>query len=80
MSATNSTFDIADIASWNPMARTPAPPRKERFPEAHAEFMNVEVARVKQAQPHLTHEEAIKVADANWLASGNNPQNGCCIM
>eukprot|EP00842_Homolaphlyctis_polyrhiza_P005406 jgi/Hompol1/5867/HPOL_000117-RA len=40
------------------------------------QFMKTELAKVKAAQPNLTHREAFKVAAGNWKTSPENPSAG----
>ena len=76
---TTTNNDVIYDNGMNWMVSTPAPPRVERFPELHDKFMKHEVARVKQTRPDLSHEQAVNVADANWLCSDTNPVNQCVI-
>jgi len=47
-----------------------------RRPSPYNIYMAQELARVKAAQPNLTHKEAFTVVAAGWKDSKENPKNG----
>ncbi|KAJ4485668.1 hypothetical protein J3R30DRAFT_3697036 [Lentinula aciculospora] len=40
---------------------------------AFNKFMQTEMARLKEDEPDITHQERFKVATANWKHSSQNP-------
>ncbi|KAJ3983304.1 hypothetical protein F5890DRAFT_208554 [Lentinula detonsa] len=40
---------------------------------AFNKFMQTEMARLKEEEPDITHQERFKVATANWKHSSQNP-------
>ncbi|KAJ3113963.1 hypothetical protein HDU96_002701 [Phlyctochytrium bullatum] len=72
-----------------PVRHTPSPPTPNlphlvtqalttppgtRGPSAYNVFMKTELPRIKQASPGLSHNEAVRVAAANWKMAPENPR------
>ncbi|TFK77546.1 hypothetical protein BDN72DRAFT_754236, partial [Pluteus cervinus] len=41
---------------------------------AFNKFMQSEMARLKDAEPDISHKERFKLATSNWKTSGQNPK------
>jgi hypothetical protein len=48
--------------------------KSTRTPSAYNKYMKDEIAKVKKANPELTHKEAFKVAANNWKTAKENPK------
>ena len=69
----------AAVAPPPPVAPPPATETgaaKQRAPSAYNLYMAQELARVKAAQPTLSHKEAFTLAASKWKDSKDNPKNG----
>ncbi|TFY71180.1 hypothetical protein EVG20_g1829 [Dentipellis fragilis] len=42
---------------------------------AYNKFMQTEMARLKDDQPDITHQDRFKLATANWKTAKENPKN-----